>query len=57
MHIHVGSSEGEAKFWLEPRIELADNYGLPAHEISAVTHIVQRRADEIATAWRQHFGS
>jgi len=23
MHVHVNSSEGEAKFWLEPQIELA----------------------------------
>ena len=25
-HIHVISSDGEAKFWLEPDIELAKNY-------------------------------
>lgn len=28
MHVHVQSSVGEAKFWLEPEIELAQNYGL-----------------------------
>ena len=27
-HIHVDASDGEAKFWLEPEIELARNYGL-----------------------------
>jgi len=26
MHVHVVSDEGEAKFWLEPEIELAKNY-------------------------------
>jgi hypothetical protein len=57
MHIHVGSSEGEAKLWLEPRIELAENHGLPTHEITTITRIVGERADEIAAAWRQHFGS
>ncbi|TMG83195.1 MAG: DUF4160 domain-containing protein [Betaproteobacteria bacterium] len=31
MHVHVQSAEGEAKFWLEPRIELAQSYGLPSH--------------------------
>ncbi|MBT3226547.1 MAG: DUF4160 domain-containing protein [Deltaproteobacteria bacterium] len=25
MHIHIHSSGGEAKFWLEPQIELAKN--------------------------------
>ena len=24
MHVHVASSEGEAKFWIEPMVELAD---------------------------------
>jgi uncharacterized protein DUF4160 len=28
MHVHVHHAEGEAKFWLEPEIALADNYGL-----------------------------
>jgi hypothetical protein len=27
MHVHVHATAGEAKFWLEPRIELARNYG------------------------------
>ena len=27
-HIHVNHPTGEAKFWLDPRIELAANYGL-----------------------------
>ena len=25
MHVHVHHAEGEAKFWLEPEIELAQN--------------------------------
>jgi hypothetical protein len=29
-HVHVYHSNGEAKFWLEPTIELAQNYGLSA---------------------------
>jgi len=27
MHVHVASSDGEAKFWLAPRLELAENHG------------------------------
>jgi len=26
MHVHVISSEGEAKYWLEPEIELSKNH-------------------------------
>jgi hypothetical protein len=28
MHIHVQSADGEAKFWIEPEIELARNHKL-----------------------------
>ena len=28
MHVHVAHTDGEAKFWLEPKIELAINQGL-----------------------------
>lgn len=30
MHIHVHSPDGEAKFWLEPVIALANSQGLSA---------------------------
>ena len=28
MHVHVYCERGEAKFWLEPTIELAQNFGV-----------------------------
>lgn len=28
MHVHVMCESGEAKFWLEPEIELANNFNL-----------------------------
>ena len=57
MHVHVGSPDGEAKFWLEPSVELAENHGIAAHEITTIMKIIERRANEIAAAWRQHFGT
>lgn len=27
MHIHVSRDDFEAKFWLEPEVKLAENYG------------------------------
>lgn len=56
MHVHVFSSAGEAKFWLEPAIELAENRGIPARELKTIAAIVEERTNEIATAWRKHFG-
>jgi len=57
MHVHVFSSEGEAKFWLQPNIELAENRGIPSREITVLVKIIERRAHEIAAAWRERFGS
>lgn len=34
MHVHVHAPSGEAKFWLEPRIELAQNCGLNARQVN-----------------------
>jgi hypothetical protein len=29
-HVHVQHADGEAKFWIEPTVELAANFGLKA---------------------------
>ena len=34
MHVHVHSGDGEAKFWLEPEIELARNLGFSFLQIT-----------------------
>ena len=55
MHVHVLSPDGEAKFWLEPEIELAVSKGLKAVELSELHRIVEERQDEIRNHWRRHF--
>ncbi|PYQ57439.1 MAG: DUF4160 domain-containing protein [Acidobacteria bacterium] len=57
MHVHVASSEGNAKFWLEPELELAENHGIPDRELSTIARILERRRDEVKAAWRKHFAS
>ena len=57
MHVHVQCPDGEAKFWLEPTISLAHNYGLTDQQIRAAQHLVEARVDEIRSAWRKHFAS
>ena len=32
-HVHVQHAEGEAKFWIEPAVELHANYGLKANRL------------------------
>jgi hypothetical protein len=57
MHVHVASSEGEAKFWMEPTIELAMSHGIRDREIGVLQKIVESHEQEIRTAWTVHFGS
>ncbi len=55
MHVHVTCSDGEAKFWLEPSIALAQNHGLSAQQLRDTQDLVEDHADEIRDAWRKHF--
>ena len=55
MHVHVQSTTGEAKFWLEPEIELAQNYGLNPRQITATLRLVKEHEGEIRKAWQMHF--
>lgn len=57
LHVHVASAEGEAKFWLSPAIELADNYGIPEREIGKLVTMIRNHEQEIRQAWERHFGS
>jgi hypothetical protein len=56
MHVHVYCERGEAKFWLEPAIELAQNSGLSARQVRVVTMLIEEHKDEIRRAWQTHFG-
>lgn len=56
MHVHAHHAEGEAKFWLEPEIELAQNHGLSRRRLTAALALVRRHEDEIRSAWEAHFG-
>jgi hypothetical protein len=57
MHVHVHHADGEAKFWLEPEIALAQNYGLPDHAIREAEKLVMAHRKEICDAWHQHFAT
>ena len=55
MHIRVTSPDGEAKFWLEPELELAKNRGLSQRQLRLVELLIQEHRDDIVIAWRTHF--
>ncbi len=55
-HVHVISSDGEAKFWLEPVVSLAASHGLPERELRKLQKIVEKQRAKIRKAWKDFFG-
>lgn len=56
MHVHVLlRGKGQAKIWLEPKIELANNNGLSHTELRKATQLVMEYQDEIRTKWKEYF--
>ena len=57
MHVHIMSQSGEAKYWLEPDLELAKNHRLTRTELREIEQLIEAHFDELKTAWTTHFGS
>lgn len=57
MHVHVYCPDGEAKFWIDPIVALATNHGLSAIQLTYIQRVIEGKRNEIAKAWRKHFGS
>ena len=56
MHIHAAQPQGEAKFWLQPSLTLANHTGLPKQQLAYAERVVARHLQEIIDAWHEHFG-
>lgn len=57
MHVHVAHAHGEAKFWLEPTVQIARNYGLSMQELNQASTIIEDNYHDICTTWNRHFSS
>ena len=55
MHVHIASSDGEAKFWIEPMVALADYSGLSTRALKELEKVVKEHEKEIEKAWKEHF--
>jgi len=55
MHVHILSPDGEAKFWIEPVVALADYSGFSDKQIRELAKVVEKHAKEIEKSWKKHF--
>ncbi len=56
MHVHVISGDGEAKFRLEPEIELARNHRYTRVQLKHIESLVEAHYDELTGACQRFFG-
>ena len=56
MHVHVSHSDGEAKFWLEPDIALAQSIGLNERLLRQAKPLIEEHQNDIRSSWQHHFG-
>lgn len=56
MHVHVECADGEAKFWFEPGIEVAQNFRLTDRQLWSIQPLIEAHANELRAAWSRHFG-
>lgn len=56
-HIHVTSPDGEAKFWIEPLVALADYHGFSERQLRELEKVVKKHVKEIEQNWEKHHGS
>ena len=55
IHSHVVSSDGEAKFWLEPTISLVNYTGFSKKQLNLLQKMVEKHKHEIIKNWKEHF--
>ena len=54
-HVHVQHADGEAKFWIDPAVELAANFSLKPKQVAEAQILIEEHLDEIRNAWAKHF--
>jgi len=55
MHVHVAGPHGQCKYWLEPKVSLANHRGLTAKEVLDIERVVKENADDFRQAWKEFF--
>jgi hypothetical protein len=56
IHIHVRIENRFAKFWIDP-VRLAYSHKMRPNELREILSIIEKRRNEIITAWNEYFGS
>ncbi|HEY9364289.1 MAG TPA: DUF4160 domain-containing protein [Chitinophagaceae bacterium] len=56
IHIHVKNADGQAKFNVEPEIELVYNKGLKQKDLNLAEKIINENKEIIIARWNEYHG-
>ncbi|GHT33286.1 hypothetical protein FACS189434_07030 [Bacteroidia bacterium] len=56
MHIHIYQNNKQAKVWLEPIVELAENKGFSTTELNKIIKTVKENEDDFKAKYKAHIG-
>lgn len=56
IHIHIESSDGEAKFEIETEVKLVYNRGLKPKDIKLAESILEENKENFINEWKKIFG-
>ena len=54
VHVHVRSSDGEAKFWLHP-VSLDSSIGFNAQTLRELVDVIEQNIHLIERTWNEYF--
>ena len=55
IHIHVKKGNAEARFAIEPQIELTENFGFKPHELALAEEIIRDNHEYMIEHWNLFF--
>ena len=55
-HMHVDRENMSAKFWLDPDVSLADNYGYRRKELRDIERITRENLEKLRNEWDDFCG-
>ena len=56
MHVHVYQGKKQAKVWLDPTVELADNKGFSIIELNKIIKTVKENENDFKAKYKAHIG-
>jgi hypothetical protein len=50
-HSHIDRENMSAKFWLDPNVSLAENFGFPRKELRHIERVIRENLETLRNEW------